>query len=126
MPVYPAASLAALFWMQTPVVAGPAQDYAQYCAECHGTGRLGALGPAMIPETLKRMRGPNLTEVIRNGRPATQMTGFGDILDEATQTLGSWQGKSGALSGSILTQQLLFELRLVSPSGVKSKVEMYC
>lgn len=69
-----------------PAISDPAADYAEHCSECHGPGRLGAIGPAMIPETLKRMRGPKLASVIREGRPATQMQGFGDILDEAQIT----------------------------------------
>ena len=71
------------FGMGEQARAEPGADYAEYCAECHGAGRLGALGPAMIPETLKRMRGPKLAAVIRDGRAATQMAGFGDVLDEA-------------------------------------------
>ena len=66
-----------------PVAAGPAEDYAEYCASCHGAARLGGLGPALIPETLGRMRGPKVAAVIREGRTATQMPGFTDILDEA-------------------------------------------
>ena len=48
--------------------ADPAKDYAENCAECHGPDRLGALGPALIPQTLKRMRGPKVVDVILNGR----------------------------------------------------------
>ncbi|MCG6559649.1 nitrite reductase [Ruegeria sp. 1NDH52C] len=66
-----------------PVAAGPAEDYAEFCASCHGAARLGGLGPALIPETLGRMRGPKVAAVIREGRTATQMPGFTDILDEA-------------------------------------------
>ncbi|NDW47035.1 nitrite reductase [Ruegeria sp. PrR005] len=66
-----------------PVTAGPAEDYAEYCASCHGAARLGGLGPALIPETLGRMRGPKVAAVIREGRTATQMPGFLDTLDEA-------------------------------------------
>ena len=77
------ATLAVLAIAPAPALADPAADYAEFCAECHGPGRLGAQGPAMIPETLKRMRGPKMAAVIREGRPATQMAGYGDILDEA-------------------------------------------
>ncbi|MCE8514171.1 c-type cytochrome [Ruegeria pomeroyi] len=65
-----------------PVTAGPAEDYAEFCASCHGAARLGGLGPALIPETLGRMRGPKVAAVIREGRTATQMPGFTDTLDE--------------------------------------------
>ncbi|WP_176827981.1 nitrite reductase [Ruegeria marina] len=69
--------------LSTPVLADPVQDYADHCASCHGTDRLGGLGPALIPETLGRMRGPKVAAVIREGRTATQMPGFLDTLDEA-------------------------------------------
>ncbi|TNF19594.1 MAG: cytochrome C oxidase Cbb3 [Rhodobacteraceae bacterium] len=54
-----------------------------HCASCHGDDRLGGLGPALIPETLGRMRGPVLDEVIAHGRPATQMPGFAEDLSAA-------------------------------------------
>ena len=63
--------------------ADPAASYAEHCADCHGEARLGGMGPALIPQTLKRMRGPKVAEVIRSGRAATQMPGFAEALDEA-------------------------------------------
>ncbi|WP_068116822.1 nitrite reductase [Tropicimonas marinistellae] len=66
--------------ISSAVHADPVRDYQDYCAECHGLGRLGALGPALIPETLGRMRGPNLAAVIETGRDATQMPAFGEEL----------------------------------------------
>lgn len=54
--------------------------YATHCAACHAETRLGGTGPALIPETLGRMRGPVLTDVIAKGRAATQMAGFADTL----------------------------------------------
>ncbi len=56
--------------------------YQQHCAECHGPGRLGLMGPALLPENLKRLRKKAAIEVTKNGRPATQMLGFGDKLDD--------------------------------------------
>ncbi len=61
--------------------ADPAQDYTTYCADCHGVDRLGGTGPALIPETLGRMRGPDLETVIAEGRASTQMAAFKDDLD---------------------------------------------
>jgi WD40 repeat protein len=75
------ASLSALLLATSLSFAGPVEDYAANCQDCHGAGRLGGLGPALIPETLGRMRGPDLGAVIENGRKATQMPGFGDVLD---------------------------------------------
>ena len=67
--------------LAAPAVAGPAETFAAHCASCHGAGRLGGIGPALIPETLGRMRGPDLASVIANGRAATQMPGFAATLD---------------------------------------------
>ncbi len=55
--------------------------YAEHCASCHGTERLGGTGPALLPENLERLRRPAAAEVIAKGRIATQMAGFGDKLD---------------------------------------------
>jgi DNA-binding beta-propeller fold protein YncE len=74
-------STSALIFCAAVALADPVADYADHCAECHGPARLGAIGPALIPETLGRMRGPNLEAVIRDGRAATQMPAFGNELD---------------------------------------------
>lgn len=55
--------------------------YQEHCAECHGPSRLGGIGPALIPQTLRRMYGPKMQDVIANGRVATQMIGYSDVLD---------------------------------------------
>ena len=70
----------ALLAMATPGGADPVADYDHFCAECHGDDRLGGLGPALIPQTLRRMRGPKVVDVIGNGRAATQMPGFSSEL----------------------------------------------
>jgi hypothetical protein len=76
-----------------PALADPAGLYALHCASCHGAGRLGAIGPALIPETLGRMRGPDLASVIADGRPATQMPGFAATLSgEEIAGLADWLG----------------------------------
>ncbi len=64
--------------MAGPVMAGPAEDYAEHCAACHAESRLGGTGPALIPETLNRVR--DIGRIIAEGRPATQMEGFADRL----------------------------------------------
>lgn len=63
--------------------ADPVQDYSEFCASCHGADRLGGIGPALIPETLRRMRGPKVALVIGEGRVATQMPGFSGDLEAA-------------------------------------------
>jgi len=50
--------------------------YLQYCQTCHGVDRLGAMGPALLPGNLKRLRKKQAIDVIRNGRAATQMPAF--------------------------------------------------
>ena len=75
-------SLAALA-LAVPAAADPAEIYAEHCAACHGTDRLGGTGPALVPETLKRMRGPAVAKVIAHGRAATQMPGFAGVLTES-------------------------------------------
>ncbi len=61
-----------------------AAAYAQHCVECHGAERLGGIGPALIPETLKRVKPASLAAAIRDGRVATQMPAFGETLDKET------------------------------------------
>jgi len=57
--------------------------YAQHCAACHGTDRAGVTGPALLPESLRRLKPAKTRAVIAEGRPATQMPGFGAQLDAA-------------------------------------------
>ncbi|HPR06812.1 MAG TPA: cytochrome c, partial [Denitromonas sp.] len=57
--------------------------FVQHCASCHGMDRLGAMGPALLPDNLSRLRKKVAREVVVNGRPATQMPAFGETLDDA-------------------------------------------
>jgi mono/diheme cytochrome c family protein len=61
----------------------PLRLYSEHCASCHGPARLGAMGPALIPENLGRLKREDAAAVIAHGRAATQMPGFGDQLDAA-------------------------------------------
>lgn len=54
--------------------------FQQHCAVCHGEGRLGGMGPALLPQNLKRLRKKQAIDVISHGRVATQMQGFSDKL----------------------------------------------
>lgn len=56
------------------------QTYRQYCAECHGSERLGAMGPALLPQNLSRLKKKFAADVIANGRVATQMPPFSSQL----------------------------------------------
>ncbi len=57
--------------------------YQQHCAICHGAQRLGGMGPALLPQNLKRLRQGSAGEVISQGRAATQMPAFADKLSDA-------------------------------------------
>ncbi|HJN23159.1 MAG TPA: cytochrome D1 domain-containing protein [Rhodospirillales bacterium] len=61
--------------------------YQKHCATCHGVGRLGGIGPPLLPETLRRLRRDKAGAMITGGRPATQMPAFGDVLDTAAVKL---------------------------------------
>jgi DNA-binding beta-propeller fold protein YncE len=54
--------------------------YREHCAACHAESRFGAMGPALLPSNLERLRRPAAVEVIANGRHATQMPGFAGKL----------------------------------------------
>ena len=54
--------------------------YQKHCASCHGTDRLGGMGPALLPENLQRLRKNKAIDTISNGRVATQMPAFASSL----------------------------------------------
>lgn len=54
--------------------------YTQHCASCHGEDRFGRMGPALLPDSLARIKRADATATIRDGRIATQMPGFGTVL----------------------------------------------
>ncbi|HEU5295069.1 MAG TPA: cytochrome D1 domain-containing protein [Burkholderiaceae bacterium] len=65
--------------------------YQQHCAACHGTQRTGGMGPALLPESLERLRKPDALKVITSGRTATQMPPFGDKLKaDDVAALAQW------------------------------------
>jgi cytochrome c553 len=72
------AFLLAALLVPAQAFADPATNYESHCAACHGTDRLGGTEPALIPETLGRVRG--IADVIAHGRRLTQMVGFADEL----------------------------------------------
>ena len=62
-----------------------------HCASCHGEQRIGLMGPALLPESLARLRQPEALKVITHGRAATQMLGFKDKLTtEELTALAQW------------------------------------
>ena len=73
---------ALFFFLLPPVLAesGSAQLYRNNCATCHGAERLGGSGPALLPESLARLKKNKVEEIIAEGELATQMPAFGDKL----------------------------------------------
>jgi mono/diheme cytochrome c family protein/DNA-binding beta-propeller fold protein YncE len=57
--------------------------YRAHCAACHGEQRTGAMGPALLPESLERLRRADAGKTIAHGRPATRMPAFGAQFDSA-------------------------------------------
>lgn len=53
-----------------------------HCASCHGENRLGLMGPALLPQNLKRLKKNAAIKVINEGRAATQMPSFKDKLNK--------------------------------------------
>ena len=69
----------------------PDRLYTEHCAACHGADRLGAMGPALLPENLARLRRAEAEQVILQGRPATQMPAYSDKLGaEEARTLAEY------------------------------------
>ncbi|MBD9442919.1 cytochrome D1 domain-containing protein [Pseudomonas sp. PDM04] len=64
-------------------LAEAARDYRQHCQSCHGANRFGATGPALLPESLSRIKPDEIRNVIANGRPASQMVGYANVFDPA-------------------------------------------
>ncbi|MEZ5770483.1 MAG: cytochrome D1 domain-containing protein [Defluviimonas denitrificans] len=64
--------------LATTALAAPdgAMIYADQCASCHAETRFGGTGPALIPESLGRLKGDRLEAVITDGRAMTQMPSF--------------------------------------------------
>jgi len=76
-----------------PAQAAPDAErlYTEHCAACHGADRLGAIGPALLPQNLGRMKPAQAVDIITHGRIATQMPAFSDKLDApAIEALADW------------------------------------
>lgn len=86
-----------LFALLFAVLAGPTfaaepqKLFLEHCAACHGPDRLGISGPALLPESLSRLRKPEAIRTVTEGRAATQMLGFADKLSKAEiAALADW------------------------------------
>jgi hypothetical protein len=83
---FAALSLCAPLLLHTALAHGQSDAptlYRAHCAACHGSERLGGMGPALLPENLERLRRPAAEQVIAQGRASTQMPGFAGTLDAA-------------------------------------------
>lgn len=60
-------------------------QYQEHCAVCHGEQRIGGLGPALLPESLGRLKRNEAINVVAHGRPASQMLGYQEILGGSAQ-----------------------------------------
>ena len=52
------AALAVMHWAVDARAQQAAELYQTHCASCHGADRLGAMGPALLPENLERLKRP--------------------------------------------------------------------
>ena len=77
---------ALLLFVVTPLSSAQAPEadrlYQQHCAHCHGNERTGAMGPALLPGNLSRLKPAQAHAAIKGGRPSTQMPAFGSQLDD--------------------------------------------
>lgn len=104
--------------------------YQKHCSTCHNTDRLGAMGPALLPENLKRLRKKAAISVISNGRAATQMPPFNaqltaaeidalvDLIYTPLKVVPRWG--SDEISGSHITHNTLKSL----PNTPRFKADM--
>jgi DNA-binding beta-propeller fold protein YncE len=74
-------AISVLLFSGSPCFAADAPAlFQQHCAACHGSDRLGGTGPALLPESLERLKKPEALKTITKGRVATRMPAFGDKL----------------------------------------------
>jgi hypothetical protein len=68
-----------LLWTPLAALSQASHLYETHCASCHGADRLGAIGPALLPENLSRLKKPEAARMIAESRPGVQMPAF-DVL----------------------------------------------
>lgn len=85
-------ALAVLAWAAPATTQAAAPElYTQHCLSCHGAGRLGGMGPALLPESLERLKRKDAVATIRDGRAATQMPAFSAVLAaDEIEALADW------------------------------------
>ncbi len=117
MPYFRASLILACLLPSLAIAASPAtvELYRATCASCHGEDRLGGTGPALIPESLGRLKPERAAAVIEDGRPQTQMPAFADQLDPA---------QIDALAAFLfepLAETPVFDMAMIEASRVVSK-----
>ena len=69
----------------------PEKLYETHCLSCHAPNRLGGMGPALLPESLARLKKPDAIKAIADGLPATQMPAFKTLLQQdEIEALAEW------------------------------------
>ncbi|WP_346795940.1 cytochrome D1 domain-containing protein [Halomonas sp. Bachu 37] len=92
--------------------------YQAQCASCHGKARLGGIGPALLPGNLSRLKPEAAIQVIRDGRHASQMPGFGDILaSDDIASLADWIYRPPETPPSWTKDDILASQILLHPEG---------
>ena len=71
-----------LVLLMLPAIAASNDLYQKNCSSCHGADRLGGMGPALLPESLSRLKKPQAARMIRDSRPGVQMPAFGPQLND--------------------------------------------
>ncbi|MFG6158827.1 cytochrome D1 domain-containing protein [Halomonas sp. 1390] len=110
---------AALMTLLSPALAdGPEAFYRAQCASCHGEDRLGGIGPALLPGNLSRLTPEAAETVIRDGRAASQMPGFGERLDDAAiASLAEWLYREPEVAPTWGRDEILASQSVPHPDG---------
>lgn len=83
--------LLSLFATLAHAAPDPEKLYETHCLSCHAPSRLGGMGPALLPESLERLKRPDAVKAIAEGLPATQMPGFNTLLQaDEIKALADW------------------------------------
>src|SRR5574343_1543573 len=95
--------------------------YQQHCASCHGADRLGGSGPALLPESLERLKKAEALKTVTEGRAATQMPSFAQTLSAAErEALVTWLYQPSAQKPA-WTEQEIRQSRLVHAQNLPAK-----
>ncbi|WP_187774731.1 cytochrome D1 domain-containing protein [Billgrantia pellis] len=93
--------------------------YNHHCAICHGASRLGGIGPALLPDNLSRLKRTEAVEVIRDGRIATQMPAYDELLDESEiAALAEWIFETPEVEPSWTDEDILASHVVTYPDGI--------